>query len=167
MEPTLQVAMGLETVDPSVLSLLNKRMTTDDFARAAGFLGDHGIGVRAFILLRAPFQNEEEGVHWANRSIEFAFSTGVECCSIVPTRTGNGGMEWLQEHNQFQPPTMRSVERVLEFGIGLGRGRVFMDLWDIERFVSCSKCGPARIARLPEINFSQTIPTQIACDCGT
>ena len=91
----LQVGMGLETVDPHVLPRLNKRMTLDDFARATEFLLAHGIAVRAFIMLRTPYQSEEEGVEWAQRSIDFAFSIGVECCSVVPARTGVHGFVGL------------------------------------------------------------------------
>src|SRR5215510_7154063 len=39
----LEVAMGLETVHPTALEALNKRMTTDDFANAASTL--QGVGV--------------------------------------------------------------------------------------------------------------------------
>ena len=86
----LEVALGLETAHEGVLALLNKRMTTDDFARAAALLRREGVDVRAFILLRPPFLSEEEGVEWALRSVAFAFDAGVQCCSVVPVRAGNG-----------------------------------------------------------------------------
>lgn len=163
----LEVAMGLETVDPKVLPRLNKRMTLDDFAGAAEFLRDQGMAVRAFVLLRAPFQTEEEGVTWAMRSIDFAFANGVGCCSVVPTRAGNGAMEWLAERGHFTPPALRSMERVLDYGVGLGAGRVFLDLWDIEKFVSCHKCAGERIERLRRINETQQLPPAVRCACGT
>jgi len=165
--PALEVAMGLETVDPNVLPRLNKRMTLDDFARATEFLLSHGIAVRAFIMLRTPFQSEEEGVEWAHRSIDFAFSIGVECCSVIPARAGNGMMDRLHEQGHFDPPLLRSMEEVLEYGVGLRRGRVFMDLWDIERFYTCRACGPLRGERLREINLSQTLSPRIGCGCGS
>ena len=65
LRPSLQIAMGLETVDSDVLPRLNKRMTPADFADATAFCRTHGFEVRAFILLRTPFQTESEGVHWA------------------------------------------------------------------------------------------------------
>jgi len=167
LTPALEVGMGLETVDPHVLPRLNKQMTLDDFARATEFLITHGIAVRAFIMLRTPFQSEEEGVEWAQRSIGFAFSIGVECCSVVPTRAGNGVMERLHEQGRFDPPSLRSMETVAEYGVGLRRGRVFMDLWDIERFYTCRTCGPSRGKRLGEINLSQTVPPRIPCACGS
>ncbi|MCH7885455.1 MAG: radical SAM protein [Planctomycetes bacterium] len=163
IEPDLEVAMGLETVDPEVLPRLNKRMTLHDYERATRFLLDHGIPVRAFILLRTPFQSEREGVEWAMRSVDYAFSIGVQCCSIVPTRSGNGAMDWLQEHGHFHPPSLHSMERVLEYGAGLKHGRVFMDLWDVERFHDCPSCSAKRVNRLRGINLSQEVTPRILC----
>jgi radical SAM enzyme (TIGR01210 family) len=162
----LQVAMGLETVHPDVLPRLNKGMTLDDFQAAARFLGDNGIPVRAFVLLRPPFLTEKEGVHWAKESIRFAFDVGVECVAVIPTRAGNGAMDELQRNGEFTAPRLKSLEEVLDYGIGLGRGRVFADLWDAERFYSCERCGPARADRLRQTNWTQRAMPRIDCDCG-
>jgi radical SAM enzyme (TIGR01210 family) len=123
----LEIAIGLETIHPEVLPRLNKQMTTEDFSQAAGRLRDEGIRLRTFILLRPPFLDEAEGVEWALRSIEFAFETGVSCCSVVPTRAGNGIMEQLERDGWFASPQLASMEIVQERGIQLGSGRVFMD----------------------------------------
>ena len=164
LEGILQVAMGLETVDPDVLPRLNKRMDLGHFERATNFLLTAGIGVRAFILLRTPFQNEEEGVEWAQRSIDFAFSIGVECNIVIPTRAGNGAMDWLQAEGHFSPPSVRSLEEALDHGVGSNRGRVFADLWDIEKFFDCPVCGPERAARIRQVNLSQEILPRIGCE---
>lgn len=164
IEPKLHVAMGLETVDPEVLPRLNKRMTVDDFGRAASLLADHEIPIRAFILLRAPFQSESAGVDWARRSIDYAFSVGVECCAVVPTRAGNGAMDELQRLGHFHPPSFDSIEAVLDYGVNLNRGRVFMDLWDIENFATCSKCRTTRTKRLEQINLTQGVVPRIPCE---
>jgi hypothetical protein len=161
----LQVAMGLETVDPDVVPRLNKRMTLDDYARATELLLEHGVNVRAFILVRTPFQSETEGADWAMRSIDYAFSIGVECCVVIPTRVGNGIMEQLEQQGSFHPPSIRSVERVLEYGLRLGRGRVFADLWDIERFYDCPACGSSRAERLKQMNLTQTYFETVVCSC--
>jgi radical SAM enzyme (TIGR01210 family) len=161
----LEVALGLETIHPEVLSALNKQMTVADFDRASEFLASHDIAVRAFILLRPPFLSEEEGVQWTIRSMEHAFSVGVGCCSIIATRAGNGIMEQLQAAGKFAPPTLRSLEVVLAAGIALKRGRVFVDLWGAEQFSRCERCGPTRIARLQRMNLSQAFEPEVACDC--
>jgi radical SAM enzyme (TIGR01210 family) len=166
LRPRLQVALGLETVDPNVLPRLNKRMTLDDFERAARFLTDHEIDTRAFILLRTPFQSEQQGVDWANRSLNYAFEVGLECCVVIPTRTGNGAMDVLQQERHFEPPALSSLETVLEYGINLGRGRVFADLWDIEKFYCCGKCGPSRKERLNQMNLTQQDLPAVRCECN-
>jgi archaeosine synthase beta-subunit len=162
----LEVALGLETVHPDVLPRLNKRMTLSMFERAVRFLRDRDLGVRAFILLRPPFLAEAEGVEWAKKSLRYAFDLGVECCAVIPTRTGNGAMEHLQERGHFQPPCLQSLEEVTAYGLDLGAGRVFADLWDVERFYPCARCGPLRAARLREMNLTQRVPEPIACACA-
>ena len=161
----LNIGIGLETAHREILDRLNKRMTLEDFERAVGFLRHHAIGVRAFILLRPPFMEEHEGVEWAVRSIEYAFSVGVQCCSVIPTRPGNGAMERLQRSGLFDPPTLSSMETVLDAGILMNRGRVFMDLWDIERFYGCGRCGPLRRERMHRMNLSQRTVPAVRCGC--
>jgi len=165
LQADLQVAMGLETVHPGVLEKLNKHMTLDDFARATKFLIKNNIDVRAFILLRPPFLDESEGVVWAKRSIDFAFEVGVECCVIIPTRAGNGALENLQTRDLFAPPRLESLEQVLEYGIQCKRGRVFADLWDIEKISHCGQCFVAREQRLLAMNLTQVCSPTISCDC--
>lgn len=165
LKGNLEIALGLETVHPALLDRLNKRMTLDDFARAAAFLRRHDIAVRAFILLKPPFMSEDEGIEWARRSLDFAFDAGVQCCAVVPTRAGNGIMELLEQAGHFAPPTLASMETVLEAGLGLKRGRVFVDLWDAERLASCPRCAPARRARLHQMNLTQRLLPPVACAC--
>jgi radical SAM enzyme (TIGR01210 family) len=157
--------MGLETIHPEVLPRLNKRMTLAEFESAARFLRGHGIAVRAFLLLRPPYLSEAEGVHWAKRSLDYAFDVGVQCCVIIPTRTGNGAMERLQAQALFEPPRVESLEEVVEYGIALHRGRMFADLWDIERFYACERCGPVRKQRLHAMNLTQQIVPRVVCPC--
>lgn len=160
----LEVAMGLETADPLVLERLNKRMTLDDFRRAATTLQRAGIALRVFILVRPPWHNEAEGLEWARRSLEFAFDCGAETCSLIPTRGGNGALEVLAASGDYAPPALTSVEAAAEYGLSLRRGRVFVDLWDIDRAVACPACVGARLERLHAMNTTQRIPAQTECE---
>jgi len=159
----LEVALGLETVHPEILPSLNKRMTIEDFDRATQFLCRHQIDVRAFVLLRPPGLNEREGIEWSLRSIEHAFEVGATCCSVIPSRAGNGYLDLLQTTGDFQSPTILSMEEVLERAIALRRSRVFMDLWDVEQFFTCQQCGPARADRIRRMNLSQQLEPPIQC----
>jgi radical SAM enzyme (TIGR01210 family) len=151
----MEVAMGLETVHPDVLPRLNKRMTLTDFDGAVRALRADGVAVRAFILVRPPFLTEEEGLEWARRSLDHAFSVGVQCCSLIPTRAGNGALEELASIGQFAPPSLESLERALEYGLSLRAGRVFVDLWDIDQVSPEAADRAARIERLARMNLSQ------------
>jgi radical SAM enzyme (TIGR01210 family) len=115
----LEVAMGLETADPEVLASLNKSMTPADFAVATRRLVAWGIPVRAFILVRPPGQDEEQALHWAKRSIDFAQDAGAQCCVLIPTRGPD-------------PPALETVEASFRHGLARNQGRVFVDLWDLQ-----------------------------------
>ena len=165
LKPDLQIALGLETVYPEILRKLNKQMTLEDFRNSVSYLTQHRILSRAFILLRPPFLSESEGIYWAERSLDFAFSTGVECCTVIPVRAGNGAMDLLLEKGDFAPPDIHSLETVLEYGIKLNAGRVFADVWDLGLFPSCRKCIDQRTNRLIAMNLSQDIISRIECTC--
>ncbi|MCX6254630.1 MAG: radical SAM protein [Bacteroidia bacterium] len=167
LKPELQVALGLETVHTEILRKLNKQMTPEDFINSVSYLKKYGILSRAFVLLRPPWLSESESIYWTERSIDFAFSTGVECCTVIPVRAGNGAMDLLMEQGCFTPPDIRSLETVLEYGIGLNAGRVFADVWDLGLFSSCKKCIDQRTNRLIAMNLSQKTVSRIKCSCDT
>ena len=166
LKANLQVAIGLETVHPEVLPKLNKRMTLDDFRNSVRFLKNHDILSRAFILLRPPFLDEVEGIIWAKRSIDFAFDAGVECSAVIPTRSGNGALNQLEKEGFFHSPTVQSLEEVLNYGIGLQKGRVFADLWDLEQFSVCKQCSEERKERMNQINLRQVVLPKVECSCS-
>jgi archaeosine synthase beta-subunit len=150
----LEVAMGLETVHPEVLPGLNKGMTLEQFSSAASALLRNDIDLRAFILVKPPSLSEQEALYWGERSLDFASSCGATAASLIPTRG-------------FSPPAIQSLEACQEYGLKLEQGRVFADLWDLEKFSTCHACYAARYNRLREMNLSQTIPGPIDCRiCG-
>ncbi|MFZ1011751.1 MAG: radical SAM protein [Terracidiphilus sp.] len=160
----LEVAMGLETAHPEVLERLNKRMTLDQFARAAEFLRSNGIDLRVFVLVQPPFMPPEEALHWAMRSLDFAFDCGATAVSLIPTRSGNGAMEALRRVGEFTPPSLATLEDAVAHGVRLKRGLVFADLWDLRRATPvCHHCYPERIARLHAMNLGQQLLDAVDC----
>lgn len=150
----LEVAMGLETVQPDVLPRLNKGMTLEQFSDAASLLGRNAVDLRAFILVKPPFTKEEDALYWAQRSLDFAFDCGATAASLIPTR-GDA------------PPRIATLEAAIEYGLQLNRIRVFADLWDLERFSTCAACFAGRAQRLREMNLSQKFRDPVECSaCG-
>lgn len=166
-EAQLEVAMGLETAHPGVLERLNKRVTLGQFRAAAEFLRIHNIALRVFILVQPPFMATHESLHWAERSLDFAFDCGATAATLIPTRGGNGAMEALAASEDFAPPSLATLESAVAYGLSQRRGRVFADLWDLPRPLDCSICREPRVVRLRAINLSQAPAPPIPCAaCG-
>src|SRR5262249_36758900 len=111
-----------------------------------------------------PWLSEAEGLEWAKRSLDFAFECGASVCSLIPTRAGNGAMEALAASGEFAEPSIGSLESALEYGLSLGSGRVFGDLWDIGRFRRGPACAEAGIGRVRAMNAAQRVLEAIRCD---
>ena len=155
--PALEVAMGLETAHPVALELLNKHFTLDDFRAASHTLGARGVALRVFLLISPPFVAPDEQDDWLLRSLDAAFDCGAAIVSLVPTRAGNGTVEALAATGVFQSPTLETIERSLTLALNHARGRglVFADLWDLDRFSPSGAC-PADVRdRLARMNLTQ------------
>lgn len=164
---SLEIAMGLETIHPDVLPRLNKQITKEDFFEASHFLVEQGIDVRAFILLNPPFLTDhEKNIEWCLRSVEFAFDSGCTACSIIPVRDGNGIMDELRESGDYVPPTINALETVFNAALKMEGGRVFCDVWDLEKFSDCDICLKDRKNRLEKMNLSQSVLPRINCQCN-
>ncbi len=155
--------MGLETVHPEALDKLNKRMTVDGFARAADLLRQRNVSLRVFLLISPPgVANEDQDV-WLRRSVDAALACGATAISLVPTRGGNGALEALCATGAFREPRLADIEQSVNSVFARAAGpepggpRIFVDLWDLERFSDCAVCFDARRARLQTINLEQRL----------
>jgi radical SAM enzyme (TIGR01210 family) len=156
----LEVAMGLETAHPAALDRLNKRITPDTFAEAAAALRARDIALRVFLLISPPFVPEREQDIWLARSIDFALDCGATVISLIPTRDGNGTMASLEALGEFTRPDLEAIERsaALALDRARGRGRVLVDLWDLDRFTAGAPRASERVARLAAMNLAQREP---------
>ncbi len=159
----LEVAIGLETIHPIASTRLNKRLDLATFDRAAGFLAGHDIDLRVFVLLGAPHVPFDESVEWTVRSVEHAARQGAAIVSIIPVRGGNGELERLQSLGLFAPPTLSQLEAVVDRCLTFTPTVVCADLWDGDRLVDCSACGPSRIERLRRVNVSGRPELRVSC----
>ena len=163
IDGALEVAVGLETVHPEAMRHLNKRLDLARFDRAARFLADHGIALRVFVLLGAPYVPPEQSVEWTLRAAEHAAQRGAAVVSIIPVRGGNGEMERLQAEGHFTPPTLGQLEAALDRCVGRAPTVFTADLWDVELLPACPECRDARIARLKRLNLTGQAEPRIDC----
>jgi hypothetical protein len=158
----LEVAVGLETADPDVLARLNKRMTLDMVAEAAATLRTAGIGLRFFLLVPPPFVATEDAISSTQRSVTYAAGLGANHVSLIPTRTESIRTDAVRPR-ELASPTLSLVEDVLDACYDPTGVVLSVDLWDINRLVSCDRCGQARVERLQAINRTGHHTARITC----
>ncbi len=159
----LEVAMGLETADAAALARLNKGMTLEDFDSAAARLTSAGIGLRAFVLLPAPFVPVARAVESALDAVRHAVDRGARHVTLIPSRDGNGAMDELREQGLWTPPALDLIEEAMESCARVSGAVVTVDLWDIDRCLTCRRCRPARIARLRRFNLTGSPGPPVRC----
>ncbi len=162
----LEVAMGLETLEPTALRGLNKQMSVVDVRRATEQLTCLGIDVRLFVLLRPPGLSESAGTEWCLASIDEARKWGARQVSVIPVRGGNGAMEQLEKEGQFEPPLASSLEMVLSESVRKSSMVITADLWNWGRLRGlCTICSQSRFSRMQQINLTQSTVEGINCAC--
>jgi len=161
--PRLEVAMGLETAHPDALERLNKRMTLEQFRHAAADLRRRDVALRVFVLVSPPFVPAREQAEWLCRSVDVAFECGASAVSLIPMRDGNGTVEALADEELYRSPTLDVFEDAMDAALGRARGRVFADVWDLERLASCDACFTARTSRLAAMNLTQRHVPRVLC----
>ncbi|MCB1608054.1 MAG: hypothetical protein KDI71_13885 [Xanthomonadales bacterium] len=155
----LEVAMGLESADPTVLAQLNKAMTLADYDRAAETILAAGHEHRAFVLIGAPTVPAEAVIESTVASARYAAGRGARLVSLIPLRP--------RPHPSvaMAAPTLAMVESVLEQALLEGLDAcVLVDPWDLQNLRACAHCGPERIRRIEQMNLSGQIVAPIACD---
>jgi archaeosine synthase beta-subunit len=167
LEGRLEVAMGLETIHPEAMTQLNKRLDLSRFDDAARRLTSHGIDLRVFALLGAPYVRPEESIDWTVRSVSHAADVGASVVAIIPVRGGNGELERLQSLGAFAPPTLAQLEDALDACLQFAPTVTTADLWDLDRLATCVACARARKARLARINLTGCSEPRVVCaECG-
>ena len=146
--------MGLETIHPDALPRLGKSMDLPLFDRACATLRAAGCGIRAFVLVGAPFVPPDESVAWAVRSAAHAISQGATHVSLIPVRGATPEMQTLRTAGHWTPPTLAHLELALDQSLAQSppTAVVTADLWDLPHHATCPTCLPARRARLERLN---------------
>src|SRR4029077_17135955 len=111
-----------------------------------------------------PFISVNEQDRWLCESVDRAISCGATVVSLIPTRGGNGAMEALADQRLYRAPALADIERSFELALGCApRGRVVVDLWDLQRFSRCSHCLDDRRRRLRIMNLEQRDHPHVTC----
>ncbi|CAM3349150.1 radical SAM protein [Rhodothermus bifroesti] len=163
LEGQLEVAIGVECIHPGVLEALNKQLTVGQLDRAVAWLHAHHLLIRAFILLKPPFLPPAEALYWTQRTVQWAVENGIQTVVLIPTRSGNGIMELLQQNGQFAPPTPEEIEAAAAYLFTQPAPVRLLDTWDLHRFYSCPNCARLQQQRFTRINQTQNWEPPVPC----
>lgn len=168
LDSQLEIAMGLEVANDGLLDKLNKRFSLKDYKQTCEFLNAQEIAHRAFIMVQPPFTSQEESFDRCHQSVQFAFDQGASCVSLIPSRASTGAMHALTKWENFSQPSLQTLESCFGPALLMNRGRVFVDLWDLEMFSKCNACFSSRRKRLDQMNRLQKSLPEIQCQkCQT
>ncbi len=134
----LQVAIGFETIAPGVLARLGKGIEVQDLRRAAAFLRRAQIGLRAFVLIGAPFLARKERPEWTRRTCELALEEGAEQVVLIPLRPSPGELQRLVDAGEVELPDLEEVAATVELCAPLAPERILLDTWDLDRWAAAS-----------------------------
>ncbi|QDT06569.1 hypothetical protein K227x_49790 [Rubripirellula lacrimiformis] len=147
IDAPLEVAVGLETVQPRWLNRLGKQMSRDDFDSYAAWLDDQNVGLRVFLILGVPGISATEAIRWTRLSVRHAIRCGARHVSLIPARSGHG---WNGQADRLPPFTTDQLAGVLSASIDDADGKscVTMDLWDLD-------ASDAAVTAMQQMNLTQ------------
>lgn len=147
IETPLEVAVGLETVQPRWLARMGKKMSRDQFDRYARRLRNEGVDLRVFLIVGVPGIAVRESIRWARLSARHAIACRARHISFIPARSGHG---WSGLANQLPTLPDDALVELQQAAIGDadGRAAVTIDLWNFDPHSEACK-------QLAEVNLTQ------------
>ena len=149
LQAPLEIAVGLETVQPRWLRRLGKQMSRDEFDHYATWIRSEKIDLRVFLIIGVPGISVTESVRWARLSARHAIANGARHVSLIPARSGHG---WNGNSDQLPHFSSGDLLELQQAAIldAEGRAAITIDLWDVAS-------SEAHFNELAEINLSQRV----------
>ena len=130
IDAPLEIAVGLETVQPRWLARLGKQMSRDEFDRYARWLKKQNLDLRVFLIVGVPGISASEAIRWTRMSARHACRAGARHISLIPARAGHG---WNGLADRLPELTVQHLadlqNRVLRDVAGAAV--VTVDVWDL------------------------------------
>jgi hypothetical protein len=166
----LEVALGLESTDPTVLGrFVNKGSSPSEYLAAADRLSALGARTKAYLLLKPPYLTESEAVADVVRSVREA-APHFDSISVNPVHIQNGTVvEWLYHRGRYRPPWLWSLVDALREGAAVrGRARLvsFPTAGGLARGPhNCGTCDARVLATIQEASLAQEFGPLDGLDC--
>ncbi len=166
----VEVAMGLESADPTVLlQFVNKGSPPDEYFAAADRVRSLGLRAKGYLLLKPPYLTEAEAIDDVVRSVRAARDR-FDTLSINPVHIQNGTVvEWLYRRRRYRPPWLWSVVEALRRGAevrGTARLVSFPTAGGLPRGPhNCGRCDPEVLRAIETASLDQRFDGLDALSC--
>lgn len=112
----VEIGIGLESTNDHIRQhFINKGLTLDAFKIALSSCKENNIGVKAYLLLKPPFLNEQGAIDDCVSSIRTCIDLAVNTISINPLNIQKGSLaEYLWYQNRYRPPWFYSLFKCLK-----------------------------------------------------
>ncbi|TFG30267.1 MAG: TIGR01210 family radical SAM protein [Promethearchaeota archaeon] len=177
----IEIGIGLETVNDYIRnSYINKGLSYDSFLEAFDMCKQNKIGVKAYLLFKPPFLNEQAAIDDCTESIKSLINLEVNTISINPLNIQRGSLaEYLWYQNRYRPPWFYSLFECIKNAVNqndLKSTRVLSDpsgAGTKRGIHNCLKreCNEAMIEMLRKFVLNQDLSvlnqkqTGLDCDC--
>jgi len=166
----LEVALGLESTDPTVLSrYVHKNAPPSAYLEAGMRVRRLGARAKAYLLLKPPYLTESEAVADVVRSVGEAAPV-FDTLSVNPVHIQGGTVvEWLYRRGRYRPPWLWSVVETLRAG-ALVRGSARLVSFPTAGGVArgphnCGQCDRRVLAAIEAASLDQRFELLEDLDC--
>jgi len=166
----LEVALGLESTDPTVLGrYVHKNAPPSEYLAAGDRVRSLGARAKAYLLLKPPYLTESESIDDVVRSVEEA-APHFDALSVNPVHIQNGTVvEWLYHRGRYRPPWLWSVVEALARGAqrrGATRLVSFPTAGGLARGPhNCGACDARVLHAIEEASLAQRFEGLDALEC--
>jgi archaeosine synthase beta-subunit len=170
----IEVALGLESTDPTVLGrYIHKNAPPSAYLAAGDRVRSLGLRAKAYLLLKPPYLTESESIRDVVRSVGEA-APHFDALSVNPVHIQNGTVvEWLFRRGRYRPPWLWSVVESLQAGArerGSSRLVSFPTAGGLPRGPhNCGKCDSRVLEAIETASLRQVFEPldELECSCRT
>jgi len=107
----IEIGIGLESVNDHIRNkYINKGLDFRDFINTKDLCKRRDIGVKAYLLFKPPFLNEQAAIDDCVFSVKELINLGIDTISINPCNIQkNSYVEYLWYQNRYRPPWYYSL----------------------------------------------------------
>lgn len=115
----IEIGIGLETANDYIRNnYINKGLMFDEFVNIVNLCKKCDIGIKAYLLFKPPFINEQGAIDDCANSIRILIDLKVNTISINPLNIQKETIvEYLWRQNRYRPPWFYSLFKCLELAI--------------------------------------------------